>query len=466
MITTGQWQGDAVARPLLSNARSCFGTRVCAAWKIARFVPAVFLLLLTLSAYRASALEPARALTQYQSRHWGPEDGLPCNNVLSVIQTSDGYLWLGTEEGAVRFDGLRTRVFDREHDPGLADNHLSQVLEDRRHQGDLLIADSIGGITLMANGKVQAILPVTAPTHQPGRVMVEDPADHALWVGTMRGLFRVDAMGKVTGPSAAQPSWPSEVINTLCLDAAGGLWVGSAKGIYRRERAAVGTCFDLLPASAGKKVDCLVSAVGGGLWVSSREDGIVRLGEDGRWRPFASLAGCWITTLLEDRNGNLWAGTYGSGLYRFPPGVATTDAAATALTKDHGLVSNVVNDLCEDREGNLWIATQSGLQLLRDTLFTSFGQPEGLASDDVLTVFEDRGGERADQRHRARSGRQQAASRSNERAYRRGERTGVRQHLLGGVSHRGTRQIGTPPAGSKRWQTPALGELAAFVDGP
>ena len=70
--------------------------------------------LLSLGARPAAlALDPARALTQYQTRHWGPDEGMPCNNVLAVVQTADGYLWLGTEEGLVRFDGVRTEHFER-----------------------------------------------------------------------------------------------------------------------------------------------------------------------------------------------------------------------------------------------------------------------------------------------------------------------------------------------------------------
>ena len=262
------------------------------------------------------------------------------------------------------------------------------MLEDGLHPGSLLIADSVGGVLRLGEDKVRAISRNTAPTHQPGRVMVQDPADGALRVGTMRGLYRIDAGGKVTAPTEATPGWPTEVINTLCLDKDGRLWVGSGQGIYRRENTAAGPRFDLQRVCAGETVECLAPARGGGLWVGSHEAGLGRLDADGTLRSFGALARCWITTLLEDRAGNLWAGTYGSGLYRFPAG-ATTGAAAAVFTDESGLANNTVNDLCEDREGNLWVATQGGLQLFRDALFTGFGQPEGLNSSNVLAVFED-----------------------------------------------------------------------------
>ena len=345
--------------------------------------------MLLLALPRAAALDPARTLTQYQSKHWGPEDGLPCNNILSVIQTTDGYLWMGTEEGLVRFDGVRTSFFEPQPDPLSGAKNISEVIEDARNPGSLLFLGSSGNLHCFANGKIETPTANTAPTHQPGRILVQNPVDGARWVGTVHGLFRVGPGGDVGAPIAGSPNWPTESINTICRDAGGRLWVGCAQGIYRQRDPGDGRQFDLLPGWQGGEVDCLAPARDGGLWVGSRGAGIGWLGEDNTFHPRTALAGCVVTALHEDNGGMLWVGTFGSGLYRLPVKGMVGAAANTALTTGNGLIDNQVNSLCEDREGNLWIATERGLQVLRNARFVNYGSPEGLSGDDVTTVYED-----------------------------------------------------------------------------
>ncbi len=337
----------------------------------------------------ARALDPARALTQYQTKHWGPEDGMPCNNVLAITQTADGYLWLGTEEGLVRFDGLRTEFFEHQADPLAGAKNISQVIEDAGRPGRLLFLGSAGNVHRFTDGKIQSVVANTAPTHQPGRVLVQNPADGALWVGTVHGLFRVGANGETTAPAAAAPDWPTEAINTLCLDGTGRLWVGSAQGIYRQRGSGEGRHFDLVPSWKGREVDCVAPAQSGGVWVGSKEVGIGRIDEQNVFHPRAALAGGVVSALLEDNHGMLWAGTFGSGLYRLPVDGGLKAGPGTALSTQNGLVNNQINSLCEDREGDLWIGTEGGLQVLRDARFVTYGRLEGLAGDDADTLYED-----------------------------------------------------------------------------
>ena len=91
----------------------------------------------------AAALDPARALSQYAHSKWQNDSGLPQNSVLSIAQTADGFLWLGTEEGLARFDGLAFKVFDRRNTPELRSNEITALLADR--QGRLWIGTG-GGV--------------------------------------------------------------------------------------------------------------------------------------------------------------------------------------------------------------------------------------------------------------------------------------------------------------------------------
>jgi signal transduction histidine kinase/ligand-binding sensor domain-containing protein/CheY-like chemotaxis protein len=339
----------------------------------------------------ARALDPTRTFTQYQSKHWGPEEGMPCNDVLSVIQTADGYLWLGTEEGLVRFDGVRTELVEQSSDQVASGDNISEVLEDARHPGSLLFISSTGSLRRLVDQRLDAFSVTTASTHQPGRILVQNPTDGACWAGTVHGLFRVGPQGEVTRPDSGLPDWPSEPINTICRDGAGRLWIGTAQGLYRQRLAGDGRHFERVANWPGGGVDCIAPAKSGGLWISSREAGIGQLGADGVFHPRALLAGRVVTSLLEDRDRTLWAGTFGSGLYRIPAHSALENPGpADAFTTSAGLIDNQVNSLFEDREGGLWIATAKGLQVLRDTRFASYGKPEGLADDNAVTIFEDR----------------------------------------------------------------------------
>ena len=238
----------------------------------------------------ARALDPARALTQYQSKHWGPEEGMPCNDVLSVIQTADGYLWLGTEEGLVRFDGVRTQLFGQQSEPAFERRQHHRGVGGRAASGRVCVfISSTGSLRRLVDGKVEASAVTTASTHEPGRILVQNPLDGACWVGTVHGLLRVGPNGDVTGPGNAS-DWPTEPINTVCRDGGGRLWIGTAQGIYRQREAGDGRHFERLADWKGGEVDCIVPARSGGLWIGSRERGHRPAGR--RRMPFIP-ARCW-----------------------------------------------------------------------------------------------------------------------------------------------------------------------------
>ena len=330
---------------------------------------------------RAQGLDPSRTLTQYATKHWGSEDGLPFDNILCVTQDHTGYLWLGTKEGLIRFDGIRAQVFDGRTDPTVGNYGLFSVLEDARSP-DLLILANAHGLHYFVHGKAQATLP-NAPA---GQILFQDSVDGAFWIKTARGLFHVALDGAITGPLENASGWPVDAIHTVCRDQGGRLWVGTERGLYRQQSHGEAQWFDRLPVLAGKSVDYLVAARRGGLWIGSRDAGIGYLDDDGVFRPRLASAGSPINVMLEDHAGTLWAGTVGQGLCRITTGGSPK---AEMYTAEAGLISNEVTSLCEDREGNLWIATPKGLQVLHDVLFASFGRPEGMIGDNVHTVLSD-----------------------------------------------------------------------------
>ncbi len=349
-------------------------------WRLA--CPAVtFWMVLTLLSPKARGLDPGRALTQYATKHWNSEDGLPFDNILCLTQDRTGYLWLGTKEGLIRFDGARAQAFDGRTDPALGSYGIFSVLEDARST-DLMILANTNGIHYFIHGKAQATLP-NAPA---GQILLQDPADGALWIKTTRGLFQVALDGAVAGPLENASGWPVDAIHTICRDRSGQLWVGTDRGLYRQRSQGNAQWFDQLPVLAGKSVDHLIAARGGGLWLGSNDVGVGRLGGEGVFSPIPALADSTANVMLEDHAGTLWVGASGQGLCRITAG---DSSRAEIYTVEEGLISNEVTSLCEDREGNLWIATPRGLQVLHDALFVNFGRSEGMTGEDVHAVFAD-----------------------------------------------------------------------------
>ena len=224
---------------------------------------------------RAAALDPRRSLTQYRRQTWGPEQGMPCNNVLSVIQGSDGYLWIGTEEGLVRFDGVRPRIFDHHTDPALVNNSVYSVTEDLRRPGELLLG-SAGGVCRYAGGKVAVFQSNDELAGFSGVILFQDPTDHTLWVRSSRGIFQVSPDGTMTD---AADTLPPGKVRTVCRDERGRLWVGTADGLHRQSgdpapsaatAARTPRSFEPVPGWAGKGVDYLCPARGGGVWACRR----------------------------------------------------------------------------------------------------------------------------------------------------------------------------------------------------
>ena len=147
-----------------------------------------FLLLIALRVLALTALEPATPLANYGRQSWAMENGLPQNTVQALLQTRDGFVWLGTEVGLVRFDGNGFQVFDRTSTPALPGNDIHALLETR--DGSLWIGTSEG----LARWKDGAARAFTTKDGLPGndvRALAEDPSG-AMWVYTEAGLARLN----------------------------------------------------------------------------------------------------------------------------------------------------------------------------------------------------------------------------------------------------------------------------------
>jgi signal transduction histidine kinase/ligand-binding sensor domain-containing protein len=323
----------------------------------------------------AAGLDPRLAITQLSHQVW--RDELPQATVHSILQTRDGYLWLGTYEGLARFDGVRFTVYDIHRTRDLRGTSALHLLED--HAGRLWIATN-GGLTVREDGKFHTYGMDDGLPSRMVRVLLED-GDGTLWIGTDRGL--AERRGDVLRARADLE--PGEVW-ALARTLDGALWVGTGEGLVRiagGEQRHFGTA-DGLPSAA-----CRVLHVdrAGALWIGT-DDGLARYanGAFTVWREADGLGDDYVRALHEDGDGSLWVGTEGAGVVRLRNGVFERYGTA------EGLSHNYVRSLYEDRERNLWIGTNGGVNRLREGKFGNYGTPEGLSHDFARAVFEDRDG--------------------------------------------------------------------------
>jgi ligand-binding sensor domain-containing protein/signal transduction histidine kinase len=334
------------------------------------------------SASGAWALDPHRSLAQFPHRSWQISDGLPQNSVLSLVQTPDGYLWGGTWEGLVRFDGVRFIVFDEVNTPALPGRSVRNLALGR--DGTLWIGTT-KGLARMREGIISAV-EVPEGTRLTNIVDLLTARDGSVWIATEdQGIARLFE-GRIQRWTAAQGLASDEML-ALAEDAQGTIWAGGAGGLQRwtgsawtkpvafddRERASVSTLtFDRQ----------------GMLWVGTDDGDVYRL-RDGSPRkvPEAIRPGAPITSLYVDRAGALWVSSLGQGVLRL------MDGKRSELEAGHALTGSLVNDVLEDAEGNLWLGTEArGLHRLKDAPFVPYGPPEGLAHEMVLAIREARDG--------------------------------------------------------------------------
>ena len=329
------------------------------------------------------APDPNKAISQYLHSVWDIDDGLPQNTVSALLQTRDGYLWLGTEEGLVRFDGSVFEVFDKGHTPAFEQGHDVEVLLEGA-DGTLWIGTFDGGLIQGRGTEMTAF----TPPGLAGRsihALAEDAAGN-LWVGTAdAGLFRCtrtacDAVGAATALAGRR-------IKALLNTADGTLWIGTDAGLFSLRGDAL-TAYTEADGLPNNFVLTLYEDSHGILCIGTRgglakiKEGVLEAKDPADGWPDEPVWALW-----EDATGSLWMGLDRRGLLRRHRG--RTDG----FTPDDGLTQGRVLSLFMDREGNLWIGTETGgLNRLRDALITTYTTSQGLPSNAVLSVHEDAAG--------------------------------------------------------------------------
>ena len=321
------------------------------------------------------------APANYVLRHWDTSQGLPQNSVLSSAQTPDGYLWFGTEEGLVRFDGTRFSIFDK-NTGSLKNNEVLALTLDKHH--DLWIGTYGGGIARLHNGRFQPFTTANGLPSNLVRALYED-SDGALWIGTDGGGIarlkdkQIRVFTKADGLA-------DDAVFSVTGDGEGNIWIGTHGGLSKLTNGH----FSNITSADGLSNDFVRTVYAEGkdtVWAGT-SDGLSLLSPAGirSFRTTDGLTSNAVFSLAKDSAGNLWVGTT-NGLNRLSNG------RFTAVTEKNGLLGKDVWTILEDREKSLWVGTAAGgLNCLRTGLFSATGKAEGLTSDMILPVFEDRDG--------------------------------------------------------------------------
>ena len=333
-----------------------------------------FAFALTISASGASALDRNKSVDQYGHETWTSQNGLPGEAVYQILQTPDGYLWLRTSAGLVRFDGVRFVLMGLSVAGKVVNEPVKAVCQGA--DGDLLVR-TISRTLIYKDGGFTDYRPPAALPDGDIRLIFETK-EHEVLIGSDDFLYSLQ--NDTPRMIRHGTGW----IRSFLEKDEKEVWVGGSKDLYVYRDG------QLLPFATNLKSFVPSALIGGpehsiyvgtvaGLYRMDRGNPILQPVTRHAYRDE-------VTALLQDREGNYWMGTIASGLVRI------TDGKVTSFKSVDGLSDSIVLSLYEDREGSLWVGTASGLDRFRDTKFTTLTTRENLPSNDCDMIRQTRDG--------------------------------------------------------------------------
>src|SRR5262245_9527360 len=326
------------------------------------------------------AQEVGGILKDYAMNSWTEKDGLPSSRVTSIAQTSDEYLWLGTNAGLVRFDGVKFLAWKELSDSPLPARRVWALYASR--DGSLWVGYATpGGISRIKDGIVTNFDESSGMTGGSIESITED-RDGSIWAGTHDGLFHYrNGRWEKLGPEGRLPEG---TVAATFEDSHGNLWVSTTDGVFRRLKDKP-TFEHIVPASYW--AHRVTEDRQGAMWITDPRIGLRPMLKHVDSTPSAlppainapEADGLGVQ-MLPDSRGDMWIATLGRGVWR----LRSSDGRSRidSLTIDKGLLNNSVRALLEDHEGNIWVGTDNGLhQLFKKTL-------TGLTDLGVVRVVE------------------------------------------------------------------------------
>ena len=320
----------------------------------------------------AFALEPTQGLGHYVHTAWAAGQGLP-GSVRAIAQTPDGYLWLGTEFGLVRFDGVRFLRWTAPPGQHLPNATILSLLVAR--DGTLWIG-TYGGLASWKDSRL-----TDYPDFAEQVSSIAEDHEGTIWVGGAERVCsirrgRIDCRGDLKGVVPSTYGYLQGGVFTLHEDSQHRLWVGAESGLWQWQPGPPRRVLTEPIAIFGAVVQGdLPNALT--LITGMRQGRVLRQITDnkveeyvlpGPKRPFTP------NRLLRDRNGALWIGTLDQGLLH------VHDGATTRFAQGDGLSSDFILAFFEDREGSVWVGTTNGLDRFHASVVSSISAAQGLST--------------------------------------------------------------------------------------
>jgi signal transduction histidine kinase/ligand-binding sensor domain-containing protein len=339
--------------------------------------PSIALGLLLACCPCASALDPSLAISQYAHAAWRIRDSFSKGRINAIGQTPDGYLWLGTEFGLLRFDGVRNVPLQSPEGEHLPGGIIRSLLGAR--DGDLWIGTDEG----LADWKAGRLTQYPELAGQSVNSLLEDREGTVWAAGTASSTARLCAIQRGSARCYGKDGSLGRGVISLYEDSAGNLWVAGESRLWRWKAG---------PSEPHPLADSIASSQSlmegdDGALLIAMQSGIRQLvNGEVEARPLPGAGQFKEGKLLRDRDGGLWIGTSDRGLLHSHQGRTDVFAESDGLTGDDTL------SLFEDREGNIWVATQNGLDHFRNFAVPTVSASQGLSNSHVLSVLAARDG--------------------------------------------------------------------------
>ncbi len=318
-------------------------------------------------------------MSQYERERWGIDRGFPSGAVYAITQTTDGYLWIGTEKGLVRFDGLNFHLFQKSN---TATGPIGPVLGLTADSENNLWITQQAGLLRYHEGKFEDASTYFERHETTVTAMCRGKDGQAIFAGLHSGFVRSGAGRFLT--LASMPAMPNFLVLSMAEMPDGRILLGTRDtGLFQLS----GGRYSAGPVELrDRKINCLLPSDKQEVWIGT-DNGLVR------WNGTEvvnatiprGLIHAQILALGKDRESNTWIGT-ADGLFRIDSeGVSSFD-------EGHRRPGGPVTAIFEDREGNVWTGSAQGLERFRDSVFTTYSLPEGLPSETNGPVYVDSDG--------------------------------------------------------------------------
>ena len=347
-----------------SNARVCFGL--------------LGLTLLGSANARPAGVGTRPATPNYGIDFWREAEGLPQSRFRAIVQTRDGYIWLGTDNGVVRFNGASFTAFTVETG-SLKDNEVWALQED--NEGALWIGTYGGGLTRLKDGAFKTF---TTADGLPDDVVTHIDKDSAgnLWISTPGALCRYSHGVFVNFTKS--DGLPGNNVGAICARSPDAVFAATASRVLRFSKVGFEPLKGVVTDQDGA-VEKLVCASDGSLWIGFSNAVIKRwkAGELTTYSPKHSHTP-QVTALYEDPSGGIWA-AFEQRLHKL-----TNGAFEPVVLDDDKTDLGIVYSMYADREGSIWVGFQSnGLGRLRVKQFSTLTARDGLPNDSARSIFQD-----------------------------------------------------------------------------